>query len=76
MAGSVDIYVKDGKVFGVPCYAVDEVYYTFADASAAQGDLCQGGGFRLTEETAYYYNYTPLEQGYPEHACPKMTRSP
>lgn len=54
---SVDIYVKDGKVFGVPCYALDEVYYTFTDASALK-DICAGGGFRLTDETEYYYNYT------------------
>lgn len=53
---SVDIYVKDGKVFGVPCYAVDEIYYTFADASQLK-EICQGGGFRLTDETEYYYNY-------------------
>lgn len=54
---SVDIYVKDGKVFGVPCYAVDEIYYTFADASALK-DICAGGGFSLTDETEYYYNYS------------------
>ena len=53
---SVDIYVKDGKVFGVPCYAVDEIYYTFADASQLK-EIWQGGGFRLTDETEYYYNY-------------------
>lgn len=55
---NVDIYVKDGKVFGIPCYAVDEVYYTFTDASQLK-EICSGGGFRLTEQTAYYYNYTP-----------------
>ena len=55
---NVDIYVKDGTVFGIPCYAVDEVYYTFTDASQLK-EICAGGGFRLTEETAYYYNYTP-----------------
>ena len=55
---AVDIYVKDGKVFGIPCYAVDEVYYTFTDASQLK-EICSGGGFRLTEQTAYYYNYTP-----------------
>ena len=48
--------MKDGKVFGVPCYAVDEIYYTFADASQLK-EICQGGGFRLTDETEYYYNY-------------------
>lgn len=53
---SVDIYVKDGKVFGVPCYAVDEVYYTFSDASGLK-EITSGGGFRLTEKTEYYYNY-------------------
>ena len=55
---NVDIYVKDGKVFGIPCYAVDEVYYTFTDASQLK-EICSGGGFRLTDQTAYYYNYTP-----------------
>lgn len=50
--------MKDGTVFGIPCYAVDEVYYTFTDASQLK-EICAGGGFRLTEETAYYYNYTP-----------------
>ena len=55
---NVDIYVKDGKVFGIPCYAVDEIYYTFTDASQLK-EICAGGGFRLTEQTAYYYNYTP-----------------
>ena len=54
---SVDIYVKDGKVFGVPCYAVDEIYYTFSDAAALK-DICATGGFRLTDSTEYYYNYT------------------
>ena len=29
---NVDIYVKDSRVFGIPCYAVDEIYYTFTDA--------------------------------------------
>lgn len=62
---SVDIYVKDGKVFGVPCYAVDEIYYTFADASQLK-EICQGGGFRLTDETEYYYKLRPLVQGDPE----------
>ena len=33
---NVDIYVKDGKVFGIPCYAVDEIYYTLVS-----GDLCR-----------------------------------
>ena len=55
---SVDIYVKDGKVFGVPCYAVDEVYYTFSDAAQLK-EICAGGGFQLTEQTEYYYNYAP-----------------
>lgn len=55
---NVDIYVKDGRVFGIPCYAVDEIYYTFTDASQLK-EICAGGGFRLTEQTAYYYNYTP-----------------
>ncbi len=55
---SVDIYVKDGKVFGVPCYAVDETYYTFAEASLLR-EICAGGGFRLTDSTQYYYNYAP-----------------
>ena len=55
---NVDIYVKDGKVFGIPCYAVDEVYYTFTDASQLK-EICSGGGFRLTDATEYYYNYTP-----------------
>ena len=50
--------MKDGRVFGIPCYAVDEIYYTFTDASQLK-EICAGGGFRLTEETAYYYNYTP-----------------
>ena len=54
---NVDIYVKDGKVFGVPCYAVDEIYYTFSDAAALK-DICATGGFRLTDSTEYYYNYT------------------
>lgn len=54
---SVDIYVKDGKVFGVPCYALNEIYYTFTDASALK-EICSGGGFSLTDETQYYYNYT------------------
>ena len=43
--------MKDGTVFGIPCYAVDEVYYTFTDASQLK-EICAGGGFRLTEETA------------------------
>lgn len=55
---NVDIYVKDSRVFGIPCYAVDEIYYTFTDASQLK-EICAGGGFRLTEQTAYYYNYTP-----------------
>ena len=55
---NVDIYVKDGRVFGVPCYAVDEVYYTFTDASQLK-EICSGGGFRLTDQTEYYYNYAP-----------------
>ena len=50
--------MKDGRVFGIPCYAVDEIYYTFTDASQLK-EICAGGGFRLTEQTAYYYNYTP-----------------
>lgn len=50
--------MKDGKVFGIPCYAVDEIYYTFTDASQLK-EICASGGFRLTEQTAYYYNYTP-----------------
>lgn len=58
---SVDIYVKDGKVFGVPCYAVVETYYTFSEAAALK-DICAGGGFRLDDATAYYYNYAPASK--------------
>ena len=58
---NVDIYVKDGKVFGVPCYAASETYYTFSEASALQ-EICSSGGFRLTDSTAYYYNYTAVSK--------------
>lgn len=58
---SVDIYVKDGKVFGVPCYAVDELYYTFSDPSQLK-QITAGGGFTLTDDTQYYYNYAPVSK--------------
>ncbi len=40
--------MKDGFRYP-PCYAVDEIYYTFTDASQLK-EICAGGS-RLTERT-------------------------
>lgn len=52
----VDIYVKDGRVFGIPCYVTSELYYTFENAQALS-KLLSGGAFSMADDAQYYYNY-------------------
>lgn len=52
----VDIYMKDGKIVGVPCYTEDEIYYTFRKAEEMRSVLRVGNGM-LTEDTKYYRNF-------------------
>ncbi len=53
---SVDIYMRDGQVIGAPCWSVREVYFTFPHAEDLQM-ACESGGFSLSEQTEYYYNF-------------------
>ena len=52
----VDIYVKDGRVFGIPCYVTSELYYTFENAQAFS-KLLSDGAFSMADDAQYYYNY-------------------
>ena len=52
----VDIYVKNGRVFGIPCYVTSELYYTFENAQALS-KLLSGGAFSMADDALYYYNY-------------------
>ena len=53
---TVDIYVKDGQVVGIPCYVTGELYYTFESAQALS-KLLSGGAFSMADDVQYYYNY-------------------
>lgn len=53
---NVNIYMREGSVVGVPCYAAGELYYTFADRAELE-QLCSEGVFSLNENTQYYYNF-------------------
>ena len=53
---NVDIYVKDGRVVGMPCIVSSELYYTFESAQAL-GKLLSGGAFSMDENAQYYYNF-------------------
>ena len=59
---SVDIYVRDGEIFGIPCYAAAEIYYTFSSRQELQ-QVCQASSFALTEKTQYYYNFNSADAG-------------
>ena len=52
----VDIYVKNGRVFGIPCYVTSELYYTFENAQAFS-KLLSDGAFSMADDALYYYNY-------------------
>lgn len=53
---TVDIYMKDGRVVGIPCYVTSEVHYTFENAQALS-KLLSGGAFTIADDAQYYYNY-------------------
>ena len=53
---SVDIYVQDGRVVGMPCYVSSELYYTFENAQELT-KLLSGGAFSMADDAQYYYNY-------------------
>ena len=54
---TVDIYMKDGRVVGIPCYVTSEVYYTFENAQALS-KLLSGGALTIADDAQYYLNYS------------------
>ncbi len=56
----VSLYVQNGQVLGVPCEVPEEVCGTFTSAERLQ-QLVQTTDYRLTENTAYYYNNAPAD---------------
>ena len=48
--------VKNGRVFGIPCYVTSELYYTFENAQALS-KLLSDGAFSMADDALYYYNY-------------------
>ena len=56
---NVDIYVKDGRVVGIPCYVASELYYTF-DSAQELSKLLSGGAFSMDEQAEYYYNFNAV----------------
>ena len=63
---SVDIYVRDGQVIGIPCRASEEVYYTFTDTDAPL-DVCADVGYSVSSSTQYYYNFAPATDEIMQH---------
>ena len=53
---TVDIYMKDGRVVGIPCFVTGELYYTFENAQALS-KLLTGGALSMADDVQYYYNY-------------------
>ena len=53
---SVDIYMRDGQIIGVPCWSVSETYFTFSHADELK-TACESGGFSLSDDTEYYHNF-------------------
>lgn len=54
---SVDIYMRDGEIVGVPCASTSELYYVFSSAAELE-EICQDGTFSVTGDTEYYLNYS------------------
>lgn len=53
---NVDIFVKDGRVVGIPCYVAGELYYTFDSAQEVQ-KLLSNGAFTMSGDAEYYFNF-------------------
>ena len=53
---NVDIYVKDGRVVGMPCAVSGELSYTLASA-AELSSMLSSGAFGMDADAAYYYNF-------------------
>lgn len=53
---NVDIFVKDGRVFGMPCYVAGELYYTFDSTQEVQ-KLLANGALTMSEDAEYYFNF-------------------
>ena len=56
---SVDIYVRDGKILGIPCYAASEIYYTFSSAEELSR-VCSTSSSALNSKTQYYLNFNSV----------------
>lgn len=54
---SVDIYMRDGEIVGVPCASTSELYYVFSSATELE-QICQDGTFSMTGDTEFYLNYS------------------
>ena len=59
---SVDIYVRDGRILGIPCYAASEIYYTFSSVEELQ-KVCSTTSSVLNEQTAYYLDFGSTDPG-------------
>lgn len=69
---NVDIYVKDGRVVGMPCVVSSELSYTFENAQAL-GKLLSGGAFSMAEDAQYYYNFNQTSAEVLSRANARMT---
>ena len=69
---TVDVYVKNGKVVGLPCALVSEVCHTFSSVQEMKKTLSDAG-YQMTADTQYYLNFDPADAGVleklPEHAA-------
>jgi hypothetical protein len=67
---TVDVYVKNGKVVGLPCALVSEVCHTFGSVQEMKKTLSDAG-YQMTADTQYYLNFDPADAGVleklPEH---------
>jgi len=59
---TVDIFVRDGSVVGLPCAAAGEVAHTFSQADNMAATLATTG-YRTTAETEYYSNFDRADAG-------------
>ena len=69
---NVDIYVKDGRVVGMPCVVSSELSYTFENAQAL-AKLLSGGAFSMAEDAQYYYNFNQTGAEVLSRANARMT---
>ena len=57
---TVDLFVKNGKVVGLPCVLISEISHTFTSAQDMEKVLADTD-YQMTADTQYYWNFDPAD---------------